>query len=124
MAPLMQDHLGATGAEARTIAVAFQSITLAVTQGLWNTLEVLFAAVWWVGIGWTLRTANKGIAWLSVATGLACLLDAKGNLLGLPMMAEIGLNLYLVLAIIWPTAIGIWIMRSASLEQRKKDQAL
>lgn len=109
--PLMQDHLAATGAEQHTIALAFQTITLAVTRGLWNMLEVLFGATWWIGIGWLLRSASRPIAWLTIATGLSTLLDAIGNLFFLPTLAEIGLNLYLVLAIIWPIAIGIWLMR-------------
>ena len=61
--------------------------------------------------GLLLRSASRPIAWLTIATGLSTLLDAIGNLLGLHLIAEIGLNLYLVLAIIWPIAIGIRLMR-------------
>lgn len=108
---LMMDHLSAGPADQSAITAAFKTMTLAVTKGLWNILEVIFAAVWWIGTGLLLRSASRPIAWLTIATGLSTLLDAIGNLLGLHLIAEISLNLYLVLAIIWPITIGIRLMR-------------
>lgn len=114
---LMQDHLSTAGADQFAIGMAFKAMTLAVTKGLWNTLEVLFAAVWWTGIGWMLRRVSRPLAWLSMATGLSSLIDALGNLLDMPLVAETGLNLYLVLGIVWPVVIGRWVMRGRTGEQ-------
>ncbi|HEX2616547.1 MAG TPA: hypothetical protein VHL57_03340 [Flavobacteriales bacterium] len=111
---LMQDHLVAAVADQHAISTAFETITLAVTKGLWNILEVLFAATWWMGMGLLLRSASPALGWLTFATGISTLLDAIGNLFDLPLVAEIGLNLYLVLGIIWPIAMGIWLLRGGA----------
>lgn len=109
--PLMQQHLADPATDQHAIGIAFQTITLAVTKGLWNMLEVLFAAAWWMGMGLLLRTASRWVGWLTFATGASTLLDAIGNIFDVSVIAETGLNLYLVLGIIWPIAMGLWLLR-------------
>lgn len=43
--------------------------------------------------------------------GASCILDGVGKMLGLKTLAEIGLHLYLVLAIVWAAWIGGLIYR-------------
>lgn len=111
---LMRDHLAAAPEEQATIVLVFKVATLAVTKGLWNILEMAFAATWWIGLGLLLRPSMPGIARLSIALGGACVLDMLGNLTGIAPLAEIGLNLYLLLSIIWSIAMGIRLMREAN----------
>jgi hypothetical protein len=72
---------------------------------------VLFAAVWWIGMGRLLHANAPALGWLTGITGMAVLLDAVGNIAGLPVVAEIGLNAYLLLGIVWPIAIGVALVR-------------
>lgn len=112
--PLMQDHLSAVASEQHAITIAFKTVTLAVTKGLWNILEVLFGAVWWIGMGLLLRSTSQWLGLITIITGIATILDAVGNLFDLQLIAEVGLNGYLLLGIIWPVVIGMWVLRSGS----------
>jgi hypothetical protein len=110
---LMQDYLNATAQNQETIALQFQVSTIAVTKGLWNILEVLFAAAWWIGVGSLLYRDKKITGMLSIATGAATFLDAIANMAGLHLLAELGLNIYLLLGIIWPLVIGVTIIKQS-----------
>jgi hypothetical protein len=48
---------------------------------------------------------------LTIITGVSTLLDATGNMTGVHILSEIGLNLYILLGIIWPVVIGISLIR-------------
>jgi hypothetical protein len=110
---LMHEALGASAEAQQAITLVFTTVTVAVTKGLWNILEMVFAATWWIGSGLLQRTVAPALGWLSVATGLACVLDLLGNLTGLGVLSAVGLNLYLVLAIVWAGAIGTLLLREA-----------
>lgn len=111
---LMQQYLGAQTEEKQTITLLFNTVTHFVTTGLWNILEVLFAATWWIGFGTLLMRDHKTIGVLSVIAGAACLADSIGTMAGYKILAETGVNIYLVLGIIWPIVLGIHLMRRAS----------
>lgn len=108
---LMQRVLGASAEVHQAITFVFSTVTLAVTKGLWNILEMVFAAVWWVGSGVVLRAASPVLSWVAVATGLACAVNLLGNLFDAGALAAIGLNLYLALAIIWACTAGVQLLR-------------
>lgn len=108
---LMQKYSGAPVADQPIIQLIFNAMTTAVAKGLWNMLEVLFAAVWWMGFGVLLRRDNKIIGTVSIVTGAACLSDALGTIAGWNVLAETGVNIYLLLGIIWPVMLGIHILR-------------
>jgi hypothetical protein len=108
---LMRDYLTADETNKQFVAGLFKTSTLLVTQGLWNILEVIFASAWWIGLGALLYRENKWLGAMTLTTGLATLADAAGNIAGLKSLAEAGLNLYLVLGIVWPLMIGFSIIR-------------
>ncbi len=110
---LMKSYLQEAVQSKEVIALQFQTSTSAVTKGLWNILEVLFAAAWWIGIGVLLYRDKKITGILSVVTGAAALLDALGNMTQLHLLAEIGLNSYLFLGIVWPLVIGVIIIKQS-----------
>lgn len=109
---LLQQLRSATADDQAAIAYIFTTVTTAVTKGLWNILEMVFAALWWIGAGLLQRVAMPLVGWLSVATGTSCLLDLVGNLGGVEALSAAGLNLYLVLAIVWAVAIGVHLLRA------------
>lgn len=113
---LMQQYLSATKAGQDTIVPLFTTITHMVTIGLWNILEVLFAATWWIGFGTLLYKDNKFIGVLSIIAGVACLLDSAGTMMGAKLLAETGVNVYLVLGIVWPLVLGIQLIRKSSTQ--------
>lgn len=107
--PLIQGY-AADPSGAGTTRLLFEAATRAVDQGLWNMLELILGGVWWVGLGRLL--GSRGVlAWVSIALGLAAWLDAAGTIARLPVLATIGLSLYLVLVPLWATLCGARLWR-------------
>ena len=78
--------------------------------GMWNTVEVLLAGIWWMGLGLELRKEQRNFGAATVILGTASLADGIGNIAGIPALAEIGLNIYLLLGIIWPVWLGVQLI--------------
>jgi len=110
---LMQQHTIANGYLKEIIEVAFLNITLIITKGYWNILEAIFAAVWFAGIGRLLYNENKLIGIVGFITGIATLLDAAGNIFELKILAETGLNVYLVSSIIFVLMTGVRLIKTS-----------
>ena len=82
-----------------------------VSKGMWNSLEVFLCGVWWMGIA-VFAIESRALKITTILLGIFCLTDGTGEVFGLPVIAEIGLNGYLVFAIVWPVWIGIDILRN------------
>ncbi len=106
---LIIQHRQAEPLEQAALASDFILITIAVVKGLWNHLEVLLGGVWWLGVG-AYAISNKALKYLTLILGAACIMDGMGELLQLSILAEIGLNIYLLLGIVWSiwTGLHIW----------------
>lgn len=108
---LMQLYLKAGPNNYEGIVIVFSSITTAVTRGLWNILEALFAAVWFIGIGKLLYNESKPLGIFGIITGAATLIDAVGNIFNIGIIAETGLNVYLLASIVFVLVAGIRLVR-------------
>lgn len=73
------------------IRLLYETITLLVYTGLWKLLEVLMAGVWWLRVGYAMRSFNKTIGWVTIVLGAFTILDGIGNIFGLHLLAEMGL---------------------------------
>ncbi len=113
------------GAQAQ-IRIVYQAIIYLVYDGLWNLLGSLLASVWWLLTGYVLTASHKVLGWITVVLGAFTALDPIGNLLGIEWLAEIGLNVYLVLAPVWAIWIGIvvWKKSEERVLQPKLQQAV
>ena len=114
---LMVDYSMASSENKTVIITVFKATTLLVTKGMWNILEVLFAAVWWIGLGKMICNESKSLGILTIITGISTLMDATGNITGIQVLSDIGLNAYLLLGIIWPVIIGISLIKRSFLSQ-------
>lgn len=110
---LMQQYASASKENQEFLEPLFATVTNLVTKGLWNILEVLFAATWWIGFGLLLRRDNQVIGLLAIGAGVACLLDSVGTMVGAKILAELGVNIYLILGIVWPIILGIHLLRKS-----------
>lgn len=107
----MQEYLTATTDQKVALETASVQITGIVYGGLWNILEVLLCGIWWIGTGLALRPDDKALGYTTIALGISTILDSLGNMFGWKVLAETGLNIYLILAIVWPIWAGISIYR-------------
>lgn len=78
-----------------------------------DTLEILLEGAWWLLLGIYITQFGKAFRWATLLLGAFSLLDGLGEILELKAIAEIGLNVYLILAPIWAIWLGILIWRSA-----------
>jgi hypothetical protein len=70
-------------------------------------LEVTIAAVFWCGIAVLFRPHRPAFAGFSLVLGLACAVDAIGNIFHAPLVAAIGLDVYLIAAPAWAVWVGV-----------------
>jgi hypothetical protein len=121
---LMQDYLLPANENNAVLIEIFKAITIVVTKGFWNILEVIFAAVWWVGTGKLLYKEKRVLGMITIAAGIFTLADAIGNIAGYPLLAETGLNFYLLLGIVWPLHVGIVLIRKAIFSKAIPDASI
>jgi hypothetical protein len=111
---LINQFHSASGVSQEIIRADFSLATDFVVKGLWNHLEVLLGGVWWIGLG-IFFFEGRSLKIMSILLGGSCIIDGFGELLVIPALAEIGLNLYLVLGIIWPIWAGIAMVKDKSV---------
>jgi hypothetical protein len=112
---LYTEYYLAVPAEQEAIRAVFRALTYLVYEGLWNLLGSLFSGVWWLLTGYILVSSHQTTGRFTIVLGAFTLLDALGNIVGISWLAEIGLNMYLVLAPVWAIWIGILIWKGNRL---------
>ena len=115
---LMQQYIVANSTTKEIIEIVFFNITLIVTKGYWNILEAVFAGLWFAGIGKLLYNENKLLGAVGIIAGIATLLDAIGNIFNVAIVAQTGLNSYLLLAILFVLSAGIKLIKTSTYEQQ------
>lgn len=110
--PALGDQYSAASAAQREVLLATGSaVANAVYQGIWNTLDAITAGVWWLGIGYLLRTQRTKIGILWMLTGAAGLIDAVGFMTGVSIIGLIGLSSFIVLVPVSAAAIAVDLLR-------------
>ena len=109
--PLMRELELAAEPETHAITLVLRAALLAVHGGLWNFLEMILAAVFWLGAGAMLRAERPRFAALTMALGAAAAVDAVGETIGSAELASLGLSIYLVLAPAWALCLGVLVAR-------------
>jgi len=105
--PLILAYQHAASGEAATVRLAFEVLTHVVHGGLWNSLEMVFAAIFWGGHGVLAMRDRPMFGALSAALGAVCLVVVVGTLAGLDALRSVALPAYLLLAPQWATAFGV-----------------
>jgi hypothetical protein len=95
------------------LAANFRAFTTMVYEGMWNLLEMIFAAAWWVIAG--LLFYRKGLTLLGIFTvilGGSCLANAASVVCEINTLHRASLNVYLLLSIVWTLVMGVGILRN------------
>lgn len=112
---LLDKYPSASPEQQEIIRQNFETLSLAVVDGLWNLLDALAFGVWFIAIGFLLIKHHAFLGWFTLFTGLCSALDFTGNIFGMKALADAALNLYLVLAPLWAIVFGIALLRNQSL---------
>lgn len=107
----IDQHAVATESAKELYKSQFAFATDFVVKGMWNYLEVLFAGAWWLGLVFFV-VMSRSLKIVTIILGTACIMDGLGEIMQIPVLAEVGLNIYLVLGIVWPIWAGRNIMKN------------
>jgi hypothetical protein len=109
--PIIEAYAGANAAARQVLTTVYAAQFNDVYRGIWNVLETFLGGVGWIGFGWLLWSEGRAVASLTLALGVASLADSLGEIFNQPWLSESGLNLYLVLATVWPLVLGVRLLR-------------
>lgn len=103
---LMYNHAAATSTEQAALATQFSLLFEVVWRSIWQFLDGILVATWWLGIGLLVRAARPGLSRLSLALSAAAAVGVIFNMLGLDLARDASLG---VVFSLW-TAWWIWLL--------------
>jgi hypothetical protein len=103
---LMHDYAAAAAADRVLIAAQFAVLFEVVWRAIWQFLDGVLLAAWWLGIGALIRGGSPGLARLSVALAAAAAIGGVVNVLGFGLARDVMLGVVFTL---W-TAWWIWLL--------------
>ena len=109
--PLINSYAQASADQRYVLETIFSTMWNMVFGGIWNILEALLVGVWFLGIGWLLRTERRIFSIVSIILGISALLDLLGMILNLEVIFLLGAAIYVFLAPFWALWLGIDLLR-------------
>lgn len=103
---LMHDYTAATPVDRVVIGAQFAVLVEMVVRSIWQFLDPILLAVWWLGIGLLIRADLPGLSRLSLVLGTVAAIGALANLLGLGLLRDAMLG---VIAVLW-TGWWVWLL--------------
>lgn len=99
--------------EQQTLLTIFQIVTGGIQSGIWNISGSL-GGLWWLGIGYLLRTSHRALSSFTLLLGAATVLTTLVNVFGLTAVGEFTILLYLFLAPVWALWLGTTLLVKAN----------
>ena len=109
--PLINLYAQASVDQRYVLETIFSTIWNMVFGGIWNILDALLVGVWFLGIGWLLRTERRIFSIVSIILGTSALLDSLGMILNIEVIFLLGVSIYVLLAPLWVLWLGIDLLR-------------
>ncbi len=112
--PLYETYRAGGETDKAVAAQIFANVNNEVMSGIWNLFSMTLASIWWLGVGWLMRPANKVLAIFTQVLGLAALIDVLGYMFQSEAISGIGLNFYLFAAPLWAMWLGLYLWRNST----------
>ena len=103
---LMYDHAAASSADQSAIAAQFTILFEVVWRSIWQFLDGILVATWWLGIGLLVRAGQPGLSRLSLALSAAAAIGVVFNVLGLDLARDVSLGIVFTLWTVW----WVWLL--------------
>ena len=98
---LMLAYTDAAPAGQAVIAAQFATVLQVVWRAIWQFLDAIFLAAWWLGIGLLLRPDHPRLSRLSLALAAAAAVGAAANIAGLSFVRDVLLGVLFTLWTAW-----------------------
>jgi hypothetical protein len=98
---LMHNYTAATAAGQALIAAQFATVLQVVWRAIWQFLDAILLAAWWLGIGWLLRADRPRLSRLSLVLAASAAAGAAANVAGLSLVRDVLLGVLFVLWTAW-----------------------
>ena len=98
---LMHNYTDATAAGQALIAAQFATVLEVVWRAIWQFLDAILLAAWWLGIGWLFRQDHLRLSRLSLVLAGAAAVGAAANVAGLNFVRDVLLGVLFVLWTAW-----------------------
>lgn len=116
---LISGYANANGISKEIYSIVFTNTTEMVYGGIWGYLEFLLAGIWWIGIGFSMKSERKVLGIVTIVLGIFTIATVIGEVFTLEYIALVGLMAYLLLAPIWAAWLGISLLRGKDLQLAK-----
>ncbi len=103
---LMHDHAAAASPQQAVIATAFTVLLEIVWRSIWQLLDGILLAVWWLGVGLLVRPDQPGLSRLSLALSAAAVTGVVFNILDLDLGRDAALGVAFMLWTVW----WVWLL--------------
>jgi hypothetical protein len=109
---LMHDYTEAAAADQAVIAVQFAALLELVWRAIWQLLDGILVAAWWLGIGLLVRADRPGLSRLSLALAAAAVVGVVANIIGLGLVRDVTLGVAFALWTVWWVWLLVLLLRS------------
>lgn len=113
--PLVDQYAQALPAQREVLQVVYSGFMNAVYLGLWNPLEVLLLAIWFLGMGPLIAREHRGLGIVAQVFGLFGLLDVIGRIVNVDIIFYAGVFGFLLFPF-WLPWLGIALLNSRAPE--------
>ena len=98
---LMRDHAVAAAEDRAVIAAQFAVLFEVVWRAIWQLLDGILLAAWWLGIGLLVRADSPGFSRLSLALSAVAVVGVAANILVLSLVRDVALGMTFALWTAW-----------------------
>jgi hypothetical protein len=98
---LMHAYTDTAVAGQALIAAQFATVLQVVWRAIWQILDAMLLAAWWLGIGWLIRADRPRLSRLPLVLAAAAAAGAAANIAGLSLVREVLLGVLFVLWTAW-----------------------
>jgi hypothetical protein len=110
---LMHAYTDATAAGQVLIAAQFATVLQVVWRAIWQFLDAILLAAWWLGIGRLLHQDHLRLSRLSLALAAAATVGAAANIAELNLLRDVLLGLLFTLWTAWWISLLVVFARQA-----------
>jgi hypothetical protein len=108
---LMHNYPGAAAENQALIAAQF-AVVLELVRAIWQLLDGILLAAWWLGIGLLFRADLPGLSRLSLALAAVAVVGVAANVIGLSLVRDVMLGITFALWTAWLIWLMVLLLRS------------